>query len=111
MRHGSHLLLLDCRSFIAYNLRHINGALNVSCADRFTKRRLAGGRTTVGEIVSGDDGRAKDIYQELWESSDFIVYDDSTLNPADHGDAANSLHTVLEALSKEGKDALVLRGK
>jgi len=109
MRHGSHFLLLDCRSFIAYNLKHINGALNVSCADRFTKRRLAGGRTTVGDLISGDDGRAKDIYQELWES-DFVVYDDATWNPGDHGDSASSMHTVLEALAKEGKDALVLRG-
>ena len=33
-------LLLDCRPFIAYNVCHIRGAINVNCCDRFNRKRL-----------------------------------------------------------------------
>ena len=108
MRQSNPFLLLDCRSFIAYNLGHINGALNISCADRFTRRRLAGGRARVGDLVSGTDS-AKDIYQELWEA-DFVLYDDNTSDPSVVL-PSNPLHTVLSALRKEGKEPYLLTGK
>ena len=33
-KNGSGFLLLDCRPFIAYNVSHILGAINVNCCDR-----------------------------------------------------------------------------
>jgi len=33
-------LLLDCRPFIAYNVGHVRGAINVNCCDRFNRKRL-----------------------------------------------------------------------
>ena len=35
----SKLLLLDCRPFIAYNLNHIDGALNISCCGQIHEKK------------------------------------------------------------------------
>lgn len=39
-RPGQTFLLLDCRPFIAYNVSHVKGAINVNCCDRFNRKRL-----------------------------------------------------------------------
>ena len=40
-KHGHrNFLLLDCRPFIAYNVSHIRGAINVNCCNRFNRKRL-----------------------------------------------------------------------
>ena len=101
------LLLLDCRSFISYNLNHVRGALNVSCCDRLTKRRLQGGKASVADLVSGND--AKTLFRELIQS-EIVLYDEkskdvSSLTPQ------SSLHLVLTALLKEGKEVSVLKGE
>jgi len=38
-----HLLVIDCRSFVAYNSNHVRGALNISCADCISRKRLLTG--------------------------------------------------------------------
>jgi len=57
-----HLLVIDCRSFVAYNANHVRGALNISCADCISRKRLLTGRITIADLVSGSDD-AKDRYQ------------------------------------------------
>jgi len=57
------LLLIDCRSFVAYNSNHVRGALNISCSDCISRKRLLTGRVTIGDLVSGSDGDAKLRYQ------------------------------------------------
>ncbi len=105
----SKLILLDCRPFIAYNLNHIVGALNISCCDRFTKRKLERGKASVGDLVSGHED-AKTIFKDYIKEAEIILYDDSTTDVADIP-ATHPLYLVLSSLLKEGKEAFVLRGK
>jgi len=100
------LLLLDCRSFISYNLNHINGALNVSCCDRFTKRRLQGGKASVADLVSGNE--AKTLFKELVQS-EIVLYDDKTKDSSQLS-ATSPLHLVMTSLLKEGKQVFILKG-
>jgi predicted sulfurtransferase len=72
---ASTCLLLDCRSFVAFNKGHITGALNISCADRFTKRRLQNGKTSLVDLVSGKE--AKDKFRAR-DTCDVVIYDDNT---------------------------------
>jgi len=44
MNNSDKILLLDCRSFMAFNGNHIIGALNVGCSDRITRKRLLDGK-------------------------------------------------------------------
>ena len=103
------LILLDCRSFVAYNLSHISGALNVSCVDRFSKRRLTCGKASVGDMVTGRSD-AKETFRELAPSANVVLYDDSTEDPTDLP-PGSSLSLVFTSLQREGKNAYVLRGK
>ncbi len=102
------LLLLDCRSFIAYNLNHINGALNVSCCDRFSKRRLQGGKASVADLISGDND-AKTIFKELVQS-EIVLYDDKTKDSSQLS-STSPIHLVMSSLLKEGKEVYILKGK
>ena len=105
------LLLLDCRPFIAYNLNHISGALNVSCCDRFTKRRLQRGTASVGDLVAGDE--CKEAFKEKCDSHiiQIILYDENTADPSELP-ISHPLHLVLTSLLKEKEDrqVVILRG-
>ena len=101
-------LILDIRPFIAYNTTHIMGAVNISCCDRFTKRRLQSGKVSISDLLT----KTKKCAQEKWRTlmGEVIVYDDST---SDLGETNNShpLRLVLESLLKEGKQAQILQGR
>ena len=60
------ILVIDCRSFVAYNSNHVRGALNISCADCISRKRLLTGRVTIGDLVSGAED-AKERYQRAAE--------------------------------------------
>ena len=102
------LLLLDCRPFIAYNLNHINGALNISCCDRFTKRKLERGKASVGDLVSGHQD-AKSIFREFIKGSDIVLYDEST-SDIHSLPSNNPLSLVLANLVKDGREVFILKG-
>jgi len=101
------LLLLDCRSFLAFNANHINGALNVSCSDRITKKRLQDGKINVGDIISGQEG--KDQYRKLESEAKIVVYDESTMELSNLPDT-NSLQLLTKTLLKHGKQSRFLIG-
>ena len=50
-------LLLDCRPFIAYNVGHVRGAINVNCCDRFNRKRLQQVRTRLLRLKTFFEGR------------------------------------------------------
>lgn len=108
IRQQGRLLLLDCRSFVAFNLGHIAGALNISCSDRCSKRRLACGRVNVGDIVTGQNN-AKETFKKLSTTSELVLYDDNTEDP-DSLTATSAIMLVFSSLNKEGKSALILKG-
>jgi predicted protein tyrosine phosphatase len=107
MNNREFLLLLDCRTFMAFNSNHINGALNVSCSDRITKKRLADGKITVADIVGGQE--AKEIYRRLEGTADIILYDENTVD-RDSIPETNSLSLLSKSLLKHGKQSKYLQG-
>lgn len=109
------LLILDCRPFVSYNANHIRGALNVSCADCITRKRMLTGKASLGDLVSGSDD-AKETYrvamsiaQSVPGSVQFVVYDDDTRDfntlPPVH-----SLRLVVSCLLKGSVDVYFLQG-
>ena len=111
------LLVIDCRSFVAYNSNHVHGALNISCADCISRKRLLTGRVTIGDLVSGSDD-AKDRYQRAAEvvksgnknAVQVIVYDEDTVN-FDDLPANSPLRLVVSCLVKTGFDVYYMFGE
>jgi len=111
------LLVIDCRSFVAYNSNHVRGALNISCADCISRKRLLTGRITIGDLVSGFDD-AKDQYQRAVEvvksgnknAVQVIVYDEDTVN-FDELPANSPLRLVVSCLLKTGFDVYYMFGE
>ena len=108
-------LVIDCRSFVAYNSNHVRGALNISCADCISRKRLLTGRITIGDLVSGADD-AKDRYQSAVEvvksgtKNAVIVYDEDTVN-FDELPANSPLRLVVSCLLKTGFDVYYMFGE
>merc|ERR1711972_393781 len=74
-KHGKNFLLLDCRPFIAYNVSHIKGAINVNCCDRFNRKRLQQGKASLADLATTKEGKEM-LKKRNWK--DIIVYDDSS---------------------------------
>jgi dual specificity MAP kinase phosphatase len=107
MNNTDKILLLDCRTFMAFNSNHINGALNVGCSDRITRKRLLDGKIGVAEVISGQE--AKDVYRSLEVDAEIIVYDESTADLSSLS-ATSSLKLLLDCLLKRGKQPQFLEG-
>ena len=54
---GSGYLLVDCRPFIAYNVSHIKGAINVNCCNRLNRKRLQMGKATLADLATTKEGK------------------------------------------------------
>lgn len=110
------LLILDCRPFVSYNSNHIRGALNVSCSDCITRKRLLTGRASLGDLVSGTDD-AKEQYRRAISSAQsaagsvqVVVYDDDT-EDFDALPAGHSLRLVVACLRKAHIDVYYIYGE
>ncbi|KAL1131332.1 hypothetical protein AAG570_010950 [Ranatra chinensis] len=104
---GQPPLILDCRSFLAYNVCHIRGAINVNCSDRFNRRRLETGKASLAELATSRE--AKELLRKrTWRS--VLVYDDCTA----HVDRLTNTHPmflVLTALVEDNREPLLLIGE
>ncbi|XP_038072484.1 dual specificity protein phosphatase 10-like [Patiria miniata] len=100
------VVLVDCRSFLAYNKRHIDGAVNVNCTNCFTKRRLQQGKLSIDDLATSDEGR-----EALCSRSDkdVVVYDEDT-QVIDDLPSNHPTLLVLNSLRKEGTRACFLKG-
>merc|ERR1712066_234090 len=74
-KHGRNFLLLDCRPFIAYNVSHIKGAINVNCCDRFNRKRLQQGKASLADLATTKEGKEM-LKKRNWK--EVVVYDDSS---------------------------------
>jgi len=101
------LLLLDCRTFMAFNANHVNGALNVSCSDRITKKRLGDGKVKVLDLVSGQE--EKEMYRRLEADAEIVLYDEST-REIESLPETSSLRLLSKCLLKHGKHPKFLQG-
>ena len=102
--------LLDCRSFISFNLKKIRSALNVCCTDRCSRRRLTTGKSSILDMVKGTDAE-KDSFKKYLQSTDIILYDDSTKALGDLKDTNNTLQLVGKVLQLQGANVMYLKGK
>ncbi|XP_046567736.1 dual specificity protein phosphatase 10-like [Haliotis rubra] len=100
------VLVLDCRPFLAFNLSHIHGAVNISCSDRFSKKRLQQGKISVSDLVTTKEG--KDIINKKLPK-EVVLYDEQTNDLRDIT-TDNALHYVLSSLHREGRETFVLKG-
>jgi protein-tyrosine phosphatase len=107
LNNSESVLLLDCRTFMAFNVNHVVGALNVGCSDRITKKRLVDGKISVVDVVSGQE--AKDKYKKLETDAEIIVYDESTTELCSLPDT-HPLRVLTKCLHKCGKKARLLQG-
>jgi len=107
MNNHEDVLLLDCRTFMAFNANHINGALNVCCSDRITKKRLVDGKVKVADIICGQEG--KDAYRRLEKDAEIILYDESTVEMESLPET-NTLNLLVKCLLKHGKHSKFLQG-
>lgn len=104
-------ILLDCRSFISYNLCHIRGAINVGCADRVTKRRLATGKLGVADLIKCPVNR--ELFQNN-QCADVIVYDDDSVSVDAAGAGtcqAGSMVLVMKSLVAKQAKVHFLKGE
>jgi rhodanese-related sulfurtransferase len=106
MHKSRSVLVLDCRPFVSYNIAHIQGAINVNCADRFNRRRLQQGKASIVDLVSSKEG--KDMFKKR-SSKEIVIYDDHTKD-AQSLCQDSSMYMVLSSLLREGKDAYILKG-
>ena len=103
------VLLVDCRSFIAFNMNHVRDSVNLCCANRVVRKRLQSGKVQLADLVSGDE--AKDSFRDKMNMSyDIVVYDENTTDP-NQIQPNTSLHAIFTVLKNHRNEAYFLQGK
>lgn len=100
-------LVVDCRPFIAYNVNHIRGSINVNCSDRFNRKRLQQGKATLADLATTREG--KDLLKKR-TFKEVVVYDDCTTD-FDRLPTSHPLFLVLNTLVEDNRDPAFLLGK
>merc|ERR1719320_1446806 len=99
-------LLLDCRPFIAYNVGHVRGAINVNCCDRFNRKRLQQGKASLADLATTKEGKEA-LKKRNWK--EVVVYDDSSEDlsslPTSH-----TLFLVINSLVEDLRQPVMLIG-
>lgn len=107
LRKARPVLVIDCRPFLCYNSHHVQGALNISCTDRFNRKRLQQGKVGVLDLLAATHG--KDHFRRR-HIRDVVLYDDR--NSGQHVlDTDSALNIVLTTLYKEGRQPAILQGE
>lgn len=104
------VLLLDCRAFMSFNALHVKGALNVSCADCISRKRLLGGKAKVEDMIKGGDTARRNYEMSINDDKvQILVYDDSS-KCVDTSNNSHPLNVVLSCIAKHHRDAFFLLG-
>merc|ERR1712038_252933 len=99
-------LLLDCRPFIAYNVNHIRGAINVNCCDRFNRKRLQQGKASLADLATTKEGKEA-LKKRNWK--EVVVYDDCTEELATLP-TSHTLFLVMNSLVEDQRQPIMLVG-
>merc|ERR1712088_716588 len=99
-------LLLDCRPFIAYNVSHIKGAINVNCCDRFNRKRLQQGKASLADLATTKEGK-ETLKKRNWK--EIIVYDDCSEDLSCLPDS-HTLFLVIKSLVDDLRKPIMLTG-
>lgn len=100
-------LVVDCRPFIAYNVNHIRGSININCSDRFNRRRLQLGKASLADLATTREG--KDLLKKR-AFKEVVVYDDCT-SDVDRLPISHPLFLVLTILVEDNREPALLLGK
>jgi dual specificity MAP kinase phosphatase len=99
-------MLLDCRSFLAYNFKHIAGAINVNCTTSMAKKRLQQGKISLVDLVTTEYGK-ECLKNGKWAKA--VVYDECT-SELEKAPSSHPVKLVLSSLLNDGKEAFLLKG-
>merc|ERR1711899_277531 len=105
-KHGKNFLLLDCRPFIAYNVSHIKGAINVNCCDRFNRKRLQQGKASLADLATTKEGK-ETLKKRNWK--EIVVYDDCSEDLSCLPDS-HTLFLVIKSLVEDLRKPIMLTG-
>lgn len=100
------ILLIDCRPFIAYNVNHIKGAINVNCCDRFNRKRLQQGKASLADLATTKEGKEL-LKKRTWK--EVVVYDDCS-ESLEHLPVSHTLFLVMNALVEDHREPIMLLG-
>ena len=103
---GGDVLLVDCRPFIAYNVHHIRGAINVNCCDRFNRKRLQQGKATLADLATTKEGK-ETLKRRNW--TEVVVYDDCS-ESLEKLPVSHTLFLVMNALVEDHRQPVMLLG-
>ena len=103
---GGEVLLVDCRPFIAYNVHHIRGAINVNCCDRFNRKRLQQGKATLADLATTKEGK-ETLKRRNW--TEVVVYDDCS-ESLEKLPVSHTLFLVMNALVEDHRQPVMLLG-
>lgn len=98
-------LIIDCRSFIAFNAGHVATSINVNCADRLMRKRLMGGKVRLVDLIACPEAKRR-----LAEGgcTKVVAYDDDTVKVTTS--SQSSLLLILGMLVNLGKKVSYLEG-
>jgi dual specificity MAP kinase phosphatase len=100
------LLLLDCRPFIAFNVCHVRGAINVNCCDRFNRKRLQQGKASLADLATTKEGKEL-LKKRNWK--EVVVYDDGSEELASLP-SSHTLFLVITSLVEDLRQPVMLVG-
>ena len=103
---GGEVLIVDCRPFIAYNVNHIRGAINVNCCDRFNRKRLQQGKATLADLATTKEGK-ETLKRRNW--TEVVVYDDCS-ESLEKLPVSHTLFLVMNALVEDHRHPVMLLG-
>merc|ERR1712012_604025 len=99
-------LIIDCRPFIAYNVNHIRGAINVNCCDRFNRKRLQQGKATLADLATTKEGKEL-LKKRTWK--EVFVYDECS-DSLENLPSSHTLFLVMNALVEDHREPVMLLG-
>ena len=103
------ILLVDCRSLVAFNVRHIKGAIHINCSG-ILRKRLTQGKAKLKDLISSAEG--KERFASDCARRTLVVYDELS---SGHGcgecGPCRPICLVQETLLKEGRAISVLKGE
>jgi len=104
--HTKKFILIDCRPFIAYNVNHIRGAINVNCCDRFNRKRLQQGKATLADLATTKEGKEL-LKKRTWK--EVFVYDECS-DSLENLPSSHTLFLVMNALVEDHREPVMLLG-
>ncbi|KAJ0015467.1 hypothetical protein NQD34_009087 [Periophthalmus magnuspinnatus] len=97
------VLILDCRSFLAYSAGHIRGAVNARC-NTIVRRRAKGSVLSLDQVLAGDDEARARLRSGMYSAA--VLYDERTPD-LDAVKEDSTVTLVFNALCRDSAGTLV----